>query len=236
MPLPPAARCFAPRPEPGSHPGKRPLRPRPFLRWKRASPIWSGCTPTTARPSSPPSTGSRPTGTRCARCSTGSARVPMHPRRLRELSAAYAPLSSAIAGFISRESVDAASRPRGRRWPPEERTTWSIVAAVLVLAAAAAALVWFGRRAVRRAVEPGARPGRVRRHASVRQGRGRDASAAAAAPRAQHHRQRCRCAQPEQQREPARGDDRAAGGLPTRGEPADRRPAVVPGDQVRAPA
>jgi diguanylate cyclase (GGDEF)-like protein len=70
-----------------------------------------------------------------------------------ELSAAYAPLSSAIAGFINRESADAID---GRKQADAAgtKTTWAIIAAILILVSAAAAMVWFGRRAVRRAVEP----------------------------------------------------------------------------------
>jgi diguanylate cyclase (GGDEF)-like protein len=70
-----------------------------------------------------------------------------------ELSAAYAPLSSAIGGFINRESADAISG-REQADAAGTRTTWAIIAAILILVAAAAALVLFGRRAVRRAVEP----------------------------------------------------------------------------------
>ena len=64
-----------------------------------------------------------------------------------------APLSTAVDGFITRETVDAAAG-RAQASAASGRTTWAIVTAVLVLVSAAGALVWFGRRAVRRAVEP----------------------------------------------------------------------------------
>jgi diguanylate cyclase (GGDEF)-like protein len=70
-----------------------------------------------------------------------------------ELSTAYAPMSTMIDEFIDHETVDA-TRGRDQANANGDRATQAIIWAVIAVLLGMGGLLWFGRRAVRRAVEP----------------------------------------------------------------------------------
>ena len=75
-------------------------------------------------------------------------------RDAEQLATAYAPLGGAIDDLLARETTDAnAGRESAER--TSTRITWIVVLSVIAAAVAAGGLAWFGRRAIRRAVEPG---------------------------------------------------------------------------------
>jgi diguanylate cyclase (GGDEF)-like protein len=71
-----------------------------------------------------------------------------------ELAVAYKPLGRAADALLDREIVDA-NAGRAEASAAGTRVTWVVVLTVIAAVLAAAWLAWFGRRVIRRAVEPG---------------------------------------------------------------------------------